>query len=94
MMGDEFSTSEAPTLRLKLVGTAPFAKVTLVKDDVELKVWEPGKAELELTWTDPKPEPGKTSYYYFRGEQAKLDTETNGELVWVSPMWITYRPSR
>jgi hypothetical protein len=90
MMGDEFSTGEAPTLRLKLIGTAPFARVTLVKDDVELKVWEPGKAEVELVWTDPKPEKGKTSYYYFRGEQAKQGTESNGELVWVSPMWITY----
>ena len=28
---------------------------------------------------------GGTSYYYVRGEQS------DGELVWVSPMWITYR---
>lgn len=90
MMGDEFSTSEPPTLQLKLIGTAPFAKVTLVKDDVELKVWEPGKAEVDITWTDPAPQPGKTSYYYFRGEQALQGAESNGELVWASPMWITY----
>ena len=31
-------------------------------------------------------EPGTTAYYYVRGEQA------DGELVWVSPMWITYQP--
>lgn len=91
LMGDEFTTTEPATLRLKLVGTAPFAKVTLVKDDVEIKVWEPGKAEVDLTWTEPKPEKGRTSYYYFRGEQAKQGTETNGELVWVSPMWITHK---
>ena len=94
MMGDEFTTAEAPTLRLKLTGTAPFGKVTLVKDDVEVKVWEPGKAEVELTWTDPKPEAGETSYYYFRGEQEKQGTETNGELVWVSPLWIKYEPKK
>jgi hypothetical protein len=94
MMGDEFTTSEAPTLRLKLVGTAPFSKVTLVKDDVEVRVWEPGKAEVELTWTDPKPVAGETSYYYFRGEQAKVATETHGELVWASPMWIKYQPKQ
>jgi hypothetical protein len=29
-------------------------------------------------------EPGKMSYYYVRGEQE------NGEIVWASPMWITY----
>ena len=31
------------------------------------------------------PAAGKTSYYYVRGEQA------DGEIVWVSPMWITYQ---
>jgi hypothetical protein len=84
LLGDEFSTSEAPTLRLKLHGTAPFSKVTLVKDDEEVQVLTPNKDVVEVTWTDPKPTPGKTSYYYFRGEQA------NDEIVWVSPMWITY----
>ena len=34
----------------------------------------------------PAATPGKTSYYYVRGEQA------DGELVWASPMWITYKP--
>ena len=33
---------------------------------------------------DPKPTAGKTSYYYVRGEQ------DNGEIVWVSPLWINY----
>jgi hypothetical protein len=84
LLGDEFSTSEAPTLRLKLHGSAPFSKVTLVKDDEEIYAITPDKDVVELTWTDPKPTPGKTSYYYFRGEQA------NDEMVWVSPMWITY----
>ena len=92
MMGDEFATAETPTLSLRLRGTAPFAKVTLVKDDVEVKTWEPGKAEVDLTWTDPSPVAGKTSYYYFRGEQAKLPRDSFGELVWASPMWITYAP--
>ena len=86
MLGDAFTTSQAPTLRLRLRGTSPFSKVTLVKDDVEIHTLTPNKAEVELTWTDPSPTPGKTSYYYFRGEQ------TNDELVWVSPMWITYQP--
>ena len=88
MLGDAFTTGEAPTLRLKLNGTAPFAKVTLVKDDEEIHSIAPNKAEVALTWTDPAPRPGKTSYYYFRGEQ------TDGELVWVSPMWITYAPTK
>ncbi|HZN37012.1 MAG TPA: hypothetical protein VFB80_24445 [Pirellulaceae bacterium] len=88
LMGDAFTSTVPPTVKVKLAGTAPFAKVTLVKDDVEIPLEAPQQAELELTWTDPKPEPGKESYYYIRGEQS------DGELVWVSPMWITYQPAR
>jgi hypothetical protein len=86
MMGDEFKTSEPPKVWVKFVGTAPLAKVTLVKDDEEIVLGEPNKQEVEYTWTDPKPTKGKESYYYVRGEQA------DGELVWASPMWITYQP--
>jgi hypothetical protein len=85
MMGDEFSTSKPPTFTIHLHGTAPFKKVTLVKDDVEIPLPASEQAQLDLTWTDPNPTPGKTSYYYIRGEQ------TDGELVWVSPMWIKYQ---
>jgi hypothetical protein len=83
MMGDEFIASEAPKLALKLHGTAPFAKVVWVKDDVEVVTETPDKQQVESTWTDPNPTPGKTSYVYVRGEQK------DGQLVWVSPMWIT-----
>jgi hypothetical protein len=82
MMGDEFTVTGAPTISLKLLGTTPFEKVTLIKDNVEIPMNAPKEKDISLSWTDPKPEKGRTSYYYFRGEQ------TNGELVWVSPMWI------
>ncbi len=91
MLGDAFTSQEPPTVNVRLVGTAPFAKVTLIKDDVEHVLFEsdkaePNKAEVEFTWTDKAPTAGKESYYYVRGEQ------TDGELVWASPMWITYKP--
>ena len=82
MMGDEFSTADSPTLRLHLEGTAPFAKVVIVKDDVEVHTVTPNEAKCDVKWTDPDSKEGM-SYYYVRGEQK------NGELVWVSPMWIT-----
>jgi hypothetical protein len=83
MMGDSFSSAEAPKLDLKLIGTAPFTKVTLIQDDAEVKVWTPGTETVAISWTGEKVPKGKTSYYYFRGEQE------NTELVWVSPVWIT-----
>src|SRR5205085_5556867 len=88
IMGDEFSSAEVPKFQVKLHGTAPFSKVVIVKDDVEIQTETPGTEKVELTWTDPAPTAGKTSYYYVRGEQKY------GQLVWASPMWITYQPAR
>ena len=65
-----------------------FPEPFFVKDDVEIFTAEPKQAKCDVEWTDPKPEPGKTSYYYVRGEQE------NGELVWASPMWITFQPAK
>lgn len=84
IMGDAFSSAKPPELRVKLTGTAPFAKVHIVKDNQYVYTAQPGKPTAAFTWRDTAPVAGKTSYYYVRGEQ------TDGEVVWVSPMWITY----
>jgi hypothetical protein len=84
LMGDIFSTAEAPNLHVKLAGTNKFSKVVVVKDNEYVYSTEPGADKVEFSWRDNAPTKGKTSYYYVRGEQ------DNGELVWVSPMWITY----
>jgi len=87
-LGDEYTAGEAPKFNIKLVGTGPFSKVVVVKDDVEIHTETPNSDRVEFSWTDPSPTPGKTSYYYVRGEQQ------NGELVWVSPEWIKYQPKK
>ncbi|MBI1356689.1 MAG: hypothetical protein GC160_20305 [Acidobacteria bacterium] len=82
-MGEEFSLDAPPRLEVKLVGTAELAKVHIIKDGAYVYSVQPGKREVDFTWTDQNVTPGKTSYYYVRGEQV------DGEIVWVSPMWIT-----
>jgi hypothetical protein len=84
-MGEEFSTSEAPAISVKLWGTADFAKVHIIKDGEYVYSVSPKARNIDFVWKDAAAEKGKTSYYYVRGEQA------DGEIVWVSPMWITYR---
>jgi len=86
MMGDAFSTPSLPSLNVKLVGTAKFSKVYVVKDNAYVYSTQPNSANVEFSWMDNAPQPGKTSYYYVRGEQE------DGQIVWVSPMWITYAP--
>jgi len=85
-IGDEFTTAKKPEFRVRLAGTAPFAKVHIIKDSQYVHTAEPGKREVELAWADLDSRPGKTAYYYVRGEQE------DGQLVWISPMWITYKP--
>ena len=83
-MGEEFTVSEPPAIAVKLTGTKEFAKVHIVRNGEYVYSIEPKKREVDFVWKDSAPDRGKTSYYYVRGEQ------TDGELVWVSPMWITY----
>ena len=106
-MGEEFAVTGPPTLRVKLVGTAPFRQVSIIKDDECVYSASPEARVVQFDWTDQQAVPGKTSYYYVRGDQVgqsetrrvrspsgtPTDVEVNnGEIVWVSPMWITYRP--
>jgi hypothetical protein len=91
-MGEEFTTAKPPTLDIKFVGAKPLARVTLIKDDEVVHTIEPNQKEVSFHWTDAKATPGKTSYYYLRGEQVPDAERATGEIVWVSPMWIKYQP--
>ncbi|MGI8744340.1 MAG: hypothetical protein ACR2NN_17555 [Bryobacteraceae bacterium] len=84
MMGDVFRSPSRPALQVSLTGTSNFAKVYVVKDNNYVYSIEPHSPTVAFSWIDNAAEPSKTSYYYVRGEQ------DNGEIVWVSPMWITY----
>jgi hypothetical protein len=106
-MGDEFTVTAPPTIHVKLIGTAPFAEVVICKDDVYVYSTQPNSQTVEFEWADNDLTAGKTSYYYVRGTQVgETQTKTvksptgqdvqvdinNGEIVWVSPMWVTYQP--
>ncbi|HEX3872021.1 MAG TPA: hypothetical protein VHV77_16365 [Pirellulales bacterium] len=86
LMGDEFTTSEQPTLSIEAHGTAPIAKLHVVRDNKYVYTVEPNQQDVKRSWTDTDTPAGKTSYYYVRIEQA------DGNLAWASPMWITYKP--
>ena len=81
-MGEQFTIAEAPRIEVKLAGAQPFAAVQIIKDGAYVYSVNPEKREVTFTWQDAEAEPGKTSYYYVRGEQI------DGETVWVSPMRI------
>ena len=80
-MGEEFEQESPPKFDIHLIGTAPFDRVYIVRNNECVYSWQPNRAEVELAWTDADP-PRGTNYYYVRGEQE------DGEIVWVSPIWI------
>jgi hypothetical protein len=84
-MGEEFTIAEPPVISVKLRGTLTFAKVHIIRNNESVHSIDSRNGNVEFTWKDTAPVKGKTSYYYVRGEQV------DGELVWVSPMWITYQ---
>jgi len=81
-MGEEFRVAGPPTIRVRMWGTADFHRVHIIKDGQYAYTGAPTGRVLDFGWRDNDARPG-TSYYYVRAEQV------DGELVWVSPMWIT-----
>jgi hypothetical protein len=81
-MGEAFTSTSAPQFKVRLWGTAPFQNVVVVKDN-NIVYSTSGDRVVSFTWQDPTAQRGKTSYYYVRGLQ------TDGQVVWVSPMWVT-----
>jgi hypothetical protein len=81
-MGDSFTTSTPPIFTVRLWGTNTFQNVVVVKDN-NVVYSTSGDRALAFSWQDQTATKGKTSYYYVRGLQ------TDGQVVWVSPMWVT-----
>jgi hypothetical protein len=87
-MGKAFSSAQAASFQVRLTEAGPFSKVVIVKDNQYIYSQEPGSAEVKFTWRDTSAKSCKTSHYYVRGEQV------DGEIVWVTPMWMTYTGKR
>jgi hypothetical protein len=86
LMGEEFDTSEAPSIKIKIHGTAPIRKVTLIRNEQNYEVWEPSPQEFDfsISFKDEKPKPGKYRYY-LRVEQI------DGNMGWTSPLWVNVK---
>jgi len=81
-MGESFTVTSPPVFTVRLWGTAPFQSVVVVKDNNIVQSTS-GDRVVSFTYQDLTAQKGKTSYYYVRGVQ------TDGQIVWVSPMFVT-----
>jgi hypothetical protein len=81
IMGDELTTTKAPTFSVEVAGTAELAKVEILRDSEVIANLPLKGAECKGSFTDPEPKAG-THYYYARVQQR------DGELAWGSPIWV------
>ncbi len=84
LMGEVFQTTGEPALTFRVEGTAPIARVTIVRNERNHHIIEPGAKSVSSTWTDEAPLKGENRYY-LRIEQS------DGNMAWSSPLWITVR---
>ena len=83
-MGDEFTTDRLPELKVKARGTAPVAKVSIIRSNQYISQQQPNTPNVDFTFRDTSPLKG-ASYYYVRVEQA------DGQMAWSSPIWVNLR---
>ncbi len=74
------------TFTLKIRGTSPIDRAEIVSEGAVLaKLKTNGTADLDLDWTEPRPDkPADDCYYYLRVRQ------TDGNCAWSSPIWVDY----
>ncbi len=82
LMGEEFETTEAPSLQFNVIGTNPIAKIDVLKDSQVVHTFKPQAQQFQGKWTDPTPQDNQTHYYYIRVLQ------TDNEIAWASPIWV------
>jgi hypothetical protein len=87
LMGDVAQATSPPRLTAHLLGTAPFKQVDVIKNNKYVHQLSPNQQEVNFEYVDNDAQSGE-SYYYIRGQQ------TDGQLVWSSPIWIRFGSSR
>jgi hypothetical protein len=94
IMGDEVPTpiTGGPTFVLNVHGTAALEKIDVLRDSEVVATLTPKNVPKYVSdkdfvgdWTDAKPPPPGTHYYYVRVLQ------TDGEIAWGSPIWVTIK---
>ncbi len=81
LMGTEIESSANPMIKFSVDGTAAIKRITLVRNEKDFQMWEPGAKSFAHTFVDESPKPGEDRYY-LRVEQV------DGNMAWSSPVWV------
>jgi len=84
LLGTVFETSDKPELKIAVSGTAPLSQVTIVRNEKDLKTFEPKGKTLTTTFTDESPVEGENRYYI-------RVVQSDGNIGWATPVWATFK---
>ncbi|MDP6634771.1 MAG: hypothetical protein QGG42_07730 [Phycisphaerae bacterium] len=84
LLGTVFETSDKPKLKIAVSGTAPLSQVTIVRNEKDLKTFEPKTKEFDTVFTDQSPIEGENRYYI-------RVVQSDGNMAWATPVWATFK---
>jgi hypothetical protein len=82
-MGSEITAARPPEFRVEVEGTAPLARVELIRDGRVVLSRQPGFASDRFTFVDR--DTPASAWYYVRAIQQ------NRHAAWSSPIWVRER---
>ena len=82
IQGDEFSSSEVPSVKAVVRGTSDIKEAVVVRDNTYVHTQTGDGERMEFEFREQSLEPGE-HYYYVRVEQE------DGNVAWSSPIWVT-----
>jgi len=85
LLGDAFTTSQVPTLRVRASGTDVVQTAEIIRNGRFVYTHTPNARDFQFEFRDSDPLPNQEAYYYVRLRQR------NGHMAWSSPIWITLR---
>ena len=88
IMGDETTVSGKPELRIVVHGTAPIARIDIVRQvgsnaPAYAYAFEPHRRDVDVRWVDEEAKAGTRYMYYVRIQQV------DKKLAWSSPIWVS-----
>ena len=82
VQGEEAKISQNPKFKIHVEGTGPIQQLVIFKNFTTVHEMKSDSPKIEMEWEDTSPVKGE-NHYYIRILQ------TNGELAWSSPIWLT-----
>ena len=84
-MGEEFTSSSVPPLKIHVIGTSEVASMEIIKNEEVIFTTTPNRKDVELTFMDQDATSG-TNYYCVRV------IHDDHQIAWSSPIWMNYQP--